>query len=57
MLKPSGMRRIGGVLGILVVLGLALLLMWRVYVHRTDAGDTKGVPSVVQLEKFAMRSA
>ena len=34
-------------LGIVVVVGLALTLMWRVYVHHRSAGEEYDEPGVV----------
>ena len=40
-------RRIGAMLGIVVVVGLALTLMWRVYLHHRAAGEEYDEPGVV----------
>ncbi|MGZ8796738.1 MAG: hypothetical protein ACXW2F_05280 [Thermoanaerobaculia bacterium] len=40
-------RRISAMLGIVVVVGLALTLMWRVYLHHRAAGDEYDEPGVV----------
>lgn len=48
-------RRVTALLGIAIVIGLVLTLMWRVYVHRQSAGEDDGTPSMVRLrvEKIA----
>jgi hypothetical protein len=40
-------RRISAMLGIVVIVALALLLMWRVYLHHRAAGDDEDVPGVI----------
>ncbi len=40
-------RRFGAMLAILVIVGLALLLMWRVYLHHAQAGDADDEPGVI----------
>jgi hypothetical protein len=40
-------RRVSAVLGIVVILSLAILLMWRVYLHHRAAGDTDDEPGVI----------
>jgi len=42
-------RRIGALLAIIVLLCLALLLVWRVYIHKTQ-GITPEEPSVVSID-------
>jgi hypothetical protein len=51
-------RRVTALLGIAVVIGLVLTLMWRVYVHRQSAGEEEGGPAIVLLqgEKIAERA-
>ena len=34
-------------LAMIVIVGLALLLMWRVYLHHTQAGDQDDEPGVI----------
>jgi hypothetical protein len=41
-------RRIGALVGMVILLGLALLMMWHVYVHHTR-GLTPDEPSVVSI--------
>lgn len=40
-------RRISAVLGILAILVLVLLLMWRVYLHHRAGGDEDDEPGVI----------
>jgi hypothetical protein len=40
-------RRICAMLGIVVVVGLALTLMWRVYLHHRAAGEEYDEPGVI----------
>lgn len=46
------MRRLGAAVGMLVVAGLALTLMWRVYLHHQRAEDREE-PTVVSLPHAA----
>lgn len=46
-------RRIGAMLGIVVVVGLALTLMWRVYLHHRAAGEEYDEPGVVASARIA----
>ena len=50
-------RRLTALLGIAIVIGLVLTLLWRVYVHR-QSGGTENEPAIVrmQVEKFACRA-
>ena len=50
-------RRLTALLGIAIVIGLVLTLLWRVYVHR-ESGGTVTEPAIVQVrvEKFADRA-
>ena len=41
-------RRIGALFGMIVLLGLALVMMWHVYVHH-ERGFTSEEPSVVSV--------
>ncbi len=34
-------------LGIVIIIGLALVLIWRVYLHHTQAGDQDDEPGVI----------
>ena len=43
-------RRISALIGIAVVIGLALMLMWRVYLHHQQIRDVEEVPAVVQVK-------
>ena len=47
-------RRLTALLGIAIVIGLVLTLMWRVYVHQ-EQSQPPGEPAIVQsgVEKFA----
>lgn len=38
-------------LAMVVILGLVLLLIWRVYLHHTQAGDQDDEPGVIAAEK------
>jgi hypothetical protein len=51
-------RRISALLGIVIIVGLALTLMYRVYLHHRASG-TSEEPTVVEraVEKFASRAA
>jgi Na+/proline symporter len=40
-------RRISAVLGILAIVFLVLLLMWRVYLHHRAGGDEDDEPGVI----------
>ena len=40
-------RRVGAILGILAIVGLALALIWRVYLHHQQIRDVEEVPAVV----------
>lgn len=40
-------RRISAMLGIAIILGLVVLLMWRVYLHHRAAGDADDEPGVI----------
>lgn len=40
-------RRICAVIGIFVLVILAMLLMWRVYLHHRAGGDDDDVPGVI----------
>ncbi len=40
-------RRIGAMLGMVLIIGLALLLMWRVYVHHRQTGGEEDEISVI----------
>ena len=40
-------RRVGAIIGIVVVIGLALSLMWRVYLHHRQIRDVDEEPAVV----------
>ena len=42
-------RRVGAILGIFVILGLALALMWSVYLHHEQIQDVEEVPAIVEL--------
>lgn len=46
-------RRLGAMLAMVMIVGLALLLMWRVYLHHTQAGDQDDEPGVIALVKTA----
>jgi hypothetical protein len=41
------MRRISAMLGILVIVGLVCILMWRVYLHHRQSGDQSDEPGVI----------
>jgi hypothetical protein len=45
-------RRVTALLGIVALLGLVLILMWRVYVHHQN-GDVIDEPNVVSLDARA----
>jgi hypothetical protein len=49
-------RRLSALLGIAIVIGLVLTLMWRVYVHQ-QRNQSSDEPAIVQdgLEKLASR--
>ncbi len=40
-------RRVGAMFGMLVIVGLALFLMWRVHVHHQQTGGEDDEPSVI----------
>lgn len=40
-------RRLGAMLAMLVIVGLALLLIWRVYLHHAQGGDSNDEPGVI----------
>ncbi|HWS70689.1 MAG TPA: hypothetical protein VN605_01185 [Thermoanaerobaculia bacterium] len=50
-------RRLTALIGIAIVIGLVLTLLWRVYVHR-QSGGALTEPAIVRLqaEKFASRA-
>ena len=41
------MRRISAMLGILIIVGLVCILMWRVYLHHRQSGDDSDEPGVI----------
>ena len=43
-------RKLGAIAGIIVILGLALALVWRVYIHHRDSGIGEDEPAVVSLD-------
>ena len=43
-------RRLGAIAGIIVILGLVLALVWRVYLHHRDSGVGEDEPAVVLLD-------
>jgi hypothetical protein len=45
------MRRLTAMLGIIVIVGLALLLMWRVYLHHRSGSDDDE-PGVIAAAKL-----
>lgn len=47
-------RRIGAIAGILLLLGLALVLVWRVYLHHRDSGVDEREPEVVSIHTSAV---
>lgn len=42
-------RRVSAALGIAVIVGLAVLLMWRVYLHHERVRDVEEEPAIVEL--------
>ena len=40
-------RRIGATFGMVVIVGLTLFLMWRVFIHHKQAGGEDDEPSVI----------
>jgi predicted alpha/beta hydrolase len=40
-------RRLSALIVMFVIVGLALLLMWRVYLHHRATGDEDDVPGVI----------
>ena len=40
-------------LAMVIIVGLALLLLWRVYLHHTQAGDQDDEPGVIAMVKTA----
>jgi hypothetical protein len=40
-------RRIGAMLGIVMIVGLVFFLIWRVYLHHRQAGDEDEEPGVI----------
>ncbi len=42
-------RRLGGILGLVIAISLALALIWRVYIHHRRA-DHRDEPAVVLLD-------
>jgi hypothetical protein len=41
-------RRVGAILGIFAIVGLAVALIWRVYLHHQQIRDVEEVPAVVE---------
>lgn len=41
-------RRVGAILGIVAIVGLAVALIWRVYLHHRQIPDVEEVPAVVE---------
>lgn len=41
------MRRVGAIVGIVIVVGLALTLMWHVYLHHAQIRQVDEEPAVV----------
>ncbi len=50
-------RRIGAMLGIVVIVGLVLFLMWRVYLHHRQVGDEDEEPGVIAAAPVARHAA
>ncbi|HSP35405.1 MAG TPA: hypothetical protein VLU46_13910 [Thermoanaerobaculia bacterium] len=44
-------------LAIIAIVTLALLLMWRVYLHHTQAGDADDEPGVIAAAKLTVSVA
>ena len=40
-------RRIGAMFGMVLIVGMTLFLMWRVYIHHKQAGGEDDEPSVI----------
>lgn len=40
-------RRVGAIIGIVAIVGLAVALIWRVYVHHQQIRDVEEVPAAV----------
>jgi hypothetical protein len=40
-------RRIGAMLGMIIIVGLVCILMWRVYLHHRQSGDESDEPGVI----------
>jgi len=41
-------RRVGAILGIFAIVGLAVALIWRVYLHHEQIRDVEEVPALVE---------
>lgn len=44
-------------IAMVIIVGLALLLLWRVYLHHTQAGDQDDEPGVIAMVKTARVAA
>ncbi|GAC1394862.1 MAG: hypothetical protein NVSMB68_11180 [Thermoanaerobaculia bacterium] len=50
-------RRVSAVLGIVLIVGLAVLLMWRVYLHHRAGGDEDDEPGVIASQRAVWTAA
>ncbi|HEX8152511.1 MAG TPA: hypothetical protein VF698_05270 [Thermoanaerobaculia bacterium] len=50
-------RRISAMIGILLLLGLVALLVYRVWLHHEKAGEYDSEPIMVRLDSVAINSA
>lgn len=46
-------RRLSAMVGIVLILGLALALIWRVYLHHIQGGEVEDEPALVLLSRPA----
>ena len=47
MMRHAMTRRLSAMLGIVIIVGLVLFMMWRVYQHHRQAGDEDDEPGVI----------
>lgn len=50
-------RRLTAMLAMIAIVALALLLMWRVYLHHTQAGDAEDEPGVIAAARVTIAAA
>ena len=57
LLSSAMARRISAMIGILLLLGLVALLVYRVWLHHEKAGEYDSEPIMVRLDSVAINSA